>query len=107
MRMFLGLIVMALVGLSLNVGAEPAGGRQIFDKWCVHCHAAGPANAGTVSLSRSRGADYAVLTDRTDLTAAYIKVVVRNGLKQMPSFRLLEISDEQLDSLASYLTQHP
>jgi len=106
MRTLFAFIAMVLAGFSLNLGAEPASGRHIFDQWCVHCHAAGPANAGTVSLSRSRGADYSILTDRIDLTAAYIKVVVRTGIKQMPSFRLLEISDEELESLANYLTQH-
>ena len=98
--------LMLLAGLAFNVGAESDSGQQVYEKLCVHCHAQGPGNAGTQSLQR-RGIGDAVLVDRKDLSAVYIKTIVRSGIKQMPSFRLTEISDDELDKLADYLSQHP
>ena len=78
-------------------------GQRVYDKWCIHCHAAGPGNPGTQRLALDRGADKAVITARNDLPFAYIREVVRTGLKEMPSFRHTEISDVELDALGEYL----
>jgi hypothetical protein len=45
------------------------------------------------------------LEKRKDLSAGYIRSVVRNGLFEMPPFRPTEITDAQLTELANYLAK--
>jgi (+)-pinoresinol hydroxylase len=107
------LIVMLLVApLSRNAIAQDqtlAHGKQVFDLWCSACHKRlNPGDlpvAGTSSLQRKYGdTKPAALEQRTDLTAANIRVIVRHGLKSMPASRKTEISDADLDALVAYLT---
>jgi Cytochrome C oxidase, cbb3-type, subunit III len=44
-----------------------------------------------------------LLTNRTDLTADYVKSVVRMGKMAMPPQTRVDISDAELESVASYL----
>lgn len=76
---------------------------KIFDKWCSDCHstAEGP---GSLALQRKyRGNLPAILQQRSDLRQDYVKLVVRQGISFMPSFRKTEISDADLALLAAYL----
>lgn len=88
-------------------GEDPARpamtGKQIFDAQCSYCHAAGEEHPGTFQLGTTRGADYAVLEAREDLTSDYVKYIVRNGLNGMPTFKPTVITDAELDALARYL----
>jgi mono/diheme cytochrome c family protein len=91
------------------VSAEPAAvppGKVLFDRHCAFCHAAGAGNAGTMRLTEVRGAAKAVLEERTDLDPAYIKVVVRQGLVEMPPYRQTEIDNTQLEQLVRYLVRN-
>jgi len=97
-------IVLPLLLAHQVTGAGEVRGKDAFDKWCVHCHGEGPGNAGTLRLAIDRGAEKALLEGRKDLTAAYIKLIVRSGKNQMPGYRLLEINDEDLAYLADYLS---
>ena len=94
-------------------------GHEIFEKWCAGCHNPNPALqkhggglvgqvfAGTYTLEqRYKGTKPAALEQRTDLTSDFIKYTVRHGLNMMPRSRKTEISDSDLDALATYLTQH-
>ena len=45
----------------------------------------------------------ALLEQRKDLTADYVRVIVRRGLFEMPPFRPSEISDQDLSQLSLYL----
>jgi (+)-pinoresinol hydroxylase len=82
--------------------AEPSG-KDVYEKWCLPCHRAG--QVGTVQLQlRYKDAVPAVLTERTDLQPALIRVLVRKGGLVMPIFRKTEISDAELEALATYLT---
>ncbi|MCG4454905.1 cytochrome c [Pseudomonas sp. MMS21-TM103] len=85
--------------------SEPAHrGKQIYDQWCVICHAAAPRMPGTASLEAKYGGSLpAALEDRTDLAPAFIKYFVRNGVLIMPSFRKTEITDADLELLVDYL----
>lgn len=95
------------------MAAEPPAtdkGKAVFDLWCAACHKVlGPRDmpvAGTSSLERNyKGSKPAALEQRTDLAPEYIKFVVRNGVKSMPFSRKTEISDQDLDALAAYLTR--
>ncbi|EIZ77201.1 cytochrome c class i [Novosphingobium sp. Rr 2-17] len=88
------------------LAARPAQmtGKQVYAKWCGDCHTRedGP---GTLALQRKyQGDPPALLERRADLSPDYVKVVVRQGISFMPSFRKTEISDAELALVAAYLT---
>lgn len=98
--------------------AAPTGtatnGKVVYDKWCAPCHGpVGPGRGsapgmlpGTAALTvKHKGRAPAVLTERTDLTAGFIRLVVRQGLFGMPITRKTEISDAELEDVVAYLTR--
>ncbi len=79
-------------------------GQNTYQKWCSDCHTP-PTGPGSIALQRKyNGNPSAILLQRTDLTAEYVKLAVRNGVSFMPSFRKTEITDAELAQLAGYLT---
>ena len=91
-------------------------GREVFQQRCAACHNAIPKDgigppylppmAGTQALqARYKGAKPAELEQRTDLTADFVKAIVRSGLNSMPFFRPTELSDDDLSALGAYLTR--
>ena len=80
-------------------------GRVIFELHCAGCHDPGPAHAATKQLALVRGEDKAVIMQRKDLTADYIKYIVRDGLLEMPPFRPTDINNAELDNLATYIVE--
>jgi mono/diheme cytochrome c family protein len=78
-------------------------GEAIFDLHCAGCHDPGTAHAATKQLALVRGNDKAIIRQRADLSPDYIKLVVRDGLLEMPPFRPTEINAEELDSVAMYI----
>jgi mono/diheme cytochrome c family protein len=97
------LAVLTLLTSGIANSAEPSG-QAVYEKWCLPCHRAG--QVGSVQLQqRYKGAIPAVLTERTDLQPALISVLVRKGGQVMPIFRKTEISDVELEALATYLTK--
>jgi mono/diheme cytochrome c family protein len=99
----LGLLV--LTSLQVAAAADWTAGKRVFENRCAQCHAPGVGHPGTQQLGWTRGDNRAVLEQRSDLTAAYISVVVRNGLAEMPAFRPTEINPTELRQLAQYLTR--
>jgi (+)-pinoresinol hydroxylase len=78
-----------------------------YQKYCSACHGEGVGRPGTMALqAKYKGAEPALLDERTDLTPELIKTYVRNGISVMPSFRKTEISDAELDAIALYLTRN-
>jgi (+)-pinoresinol hydroxylase len=94
---------------STTASAQPASelppGKAVFDRWCAECHAPGHGHPGTQQLGWTRGEKFAVLEQRKDLAADYVKLVVRRGLVEMPPYRPTEISDAELAQLAAYLAR--
>lgn len=88
-------------------GSAAERGAAVFNNWCSACHSRGPLNApGTTSLqNKYQGSVPAALEDRTDLTPELVSFFVRNGVATMPQFRKTEVSDADLDALASYLSK--
>jgi mono/diheme cytochrome c family protein len=80
-------------------------GKAVFEKHCSHCHAPGPSHPGTLMLSVTRGEAFSVLEQRRDLSADYVKMIVRHGQKTMPGFKPTTITHPELDALAGYLGQ--
>lgn len=79
-------------------------GADLYAYHCGACHDEGDGHPGTMRLGLRSGAAQAVLLERNDLTADYVKTVVRQGLQMMPPFRPTEISAGELDALAAYIT---
>ena len=89
---------------SLPVEAQKA--PDVYEKWCTPCHGAGDNKPGTISAGALyKGSKPAVLAERTDLTAAGIRSVVRTGMYIMPRFRKTEVSDAELDTIVAFLTR--
>ena len=78
-------------------------GERVFQQWCVHCHGEDNSGPGTLRLAWDKGEDKSLLTERDDLNREYVRVVVRRGLDEMPSFRITEISEAELNALADFL----
>lgn len=108
-------------------GAAPAG-KVMYDRFCAACHsgppppppggAKGPPKGnpmggggprmppGTAELMVKYGNDVpADLEQRTDLSAETVTYFVRNGSGVMPAIRKTELSDENLKSIAEYLSR--
>jgi mono/diheme cytochrome c family protein len=80
-------------------------GKQVFDKSCASCHAAGNRMPGTASLAaKYNGSIPAALEERKDMNPDFIRYFVRNGVLIMPPFRKSEVSDAELAALAAYLS---
>jgi mono/diheme cytochrome c family protein len=107
-------VALALVMTSLVTGdlvaaeARPNVGKQVYDKWCAPCHAPGPDHPGTTALDALyKGSKPGALIERTDLTPPVIRQFVRKGVSVMPFFRKTEISDAELEALATFLSKAP
>jgi mono/diheme cytochrome c family protein len=85
------------------VAADTPSGKAIFERNCAACHAPGPGHPGTQRLAQLRGAAQSALEQRTDLDPAYVRIVVRQGLVEMPPWRPTELGDAELHELADYL----
>jgi mono/diheme cytochrome c family protein len=84
---------------------QPRGFIQ-FQRSCQVCHGSGEGKPGSRALAaKYKGSVPALLEERRDLQAPYIKQVVRQGLTVMPLFRKTELSDADLDAIAAYLTR--
>ena len=92
-------------------GDRLAGGRDgaaLFSNHCGACHL--PGSMGTNLLTKQRIAagqppETALLARRADLTADYVKAVVRNGKMAMPRLSRVEVTDAELDAIAAYLSK--
>ena len=96
------------IGARVLAQQQPAPERapQVYEKWCTPCHGAGDNKPGTISAGALyKGSKPAVLAERTDLTAAGIRSVVRKGMYIMPRFRKTEVSDAELDTIVAFLTR--
>ena len=107
--------VLAATGLAAKTADRPradypvaaaraqSDGEAIFLARCQYCHVEmGP---GTITLGKRLGKDKALLAQRTDLTAPYIKGIVRHGFNTMPALTRPEVSDAELEEIAAYLTR--
>jgi mono/diheme cytochrome c family protein len=110
------LALFAAVTASAQTAPLEKNGKAVFNKWCTPCHGgeapktgmfATGALPGTLALGvKYQGKFPAVLEQRTDLTPALIKTVVRRGLYGMPITRKTEISDAELDDVVVYLIRN-
>jgi mono/diheme cytochrome c family protein len=98
-------IVLALVAAAISgpaLASEPDG-KALFTRECGICHLQG--GTGTFMLARRLGDANALLEARRNLTAPYVKRVVRYGLNSMPRFTRAELPNSDLDAVTAYLTR--
>lgn len=100
----------ALLGLCVSghaqetpKGDSQAQGKILFDARCGICHAKG--GIGTFMLGKRLGEDHSLLATRTDIPAALVEHVVRNGINSMPVFTRVELTDAELKMISAYLTR--
>lgn len=86
---------------------KPGGdGKVLFEVHCGYCHLAG--GMGTNLLTKQQvmagnAPDKGLLANRTDLTRDYVKAVVRMGKGAMPQQTKVDLTDPELEAVASYL----
>lgn len=81
-------------------------GKTLFEYHCGYCHLTG--GMGTNLLTKQRMAagetpDKGLLVNRTDLTADYVRQVVRMGKNAMPPQTRVDLTDAELGAVAAYL----
>jgi mono/diheme cytochrome c family protein len=93
----------------LPAGDRLAGGKDgavLYSNRCGACHLVG--GMGTNLLTKQRmmlgePPEQGLLTNRTDLTQTYVKLVVRQGKLAMPPLSRVEVTDAELDAIATVL----
>ena len=93
-----------LLSVTPRTASAELTGEQVFNRNCVQCHGDSNEAVGTLQLARTRGKDKALLTERKDLPAEYVRIVVRHGLRAMPPFAPSDLNDAQLQALTEFLT---
>lgn len=83
--------------------ARQRAGKVWFETSCSYCHDEGHHAARL--LSKRLGKDNALVSQRNNLTATYIRYVVRHGVMSMPWYRRSELPDPDLDTIVDYLTR--
>jgi len=78
-------------------------GKKFFHARCGYCHLTG--GTGTIMLGRRLGKDRALLEERADLTAEYVKKITRVGINGMPPHTRIEVPDSELDLIAAYIAR--
>lgn len=108
-RYWLGALWAAVTAACVHAEDRPAAaaaspGEALFLARCGLCHL--ERGTGTIMLGRRLGPDHALLAERTDLRAEYVRAIVRAGVNSMPALTRVEVDDADLDAIASYLS-HP
>jgi hypothetical protein len=97
------LVCACMTGVSAqDVGQDVRTDAETYFYECGYCHL--PGGTGTVMLGRRLGDDSALLAERDDLTADYVRFVVRNGLVSMPPLTRVELTEGELEKVVSFLT---
>jgi (+)-pinoresinol hydroxylase len=109
------LVLVLTCGLGLVCGPafaqdgsdKQAAGRAVYTKWCAPCHDPGVTHPGTHALTvKYQGVKSGVLLEWKDLSPDTVKYLVRHGISVMPQFRQTEISDQELEALAEFLSRN-
>jgi len=78
--------------------------QALYAQRCGMCHQT-IGMAVNILARRPDDASKGVLEDRKDLSAAFVRSVVRSGIANMPRISRGEVSDAELAVIASYLSQ--
>lgn len=79
-------------------------GKALFAERCGMCHQTIGMAVGILSR-RPGDASGGLLEQREDLSAAFVRTVVRTGIMNMPRMPRAEVSDAELAAIANYLSR--
>ena len=83
-------------------------GAALFSHHCGYCHLMGGMGTNLLTkqmIAAGQPPQTALLSNRTDLDADYVKSVVRMGKVAMPRISRAEVTDAELDAIAAYLAK--
>ncbi len=86
--------------------ASGRNGEALFSNRCGACHLGGGMGTNLLTKQRMMAGEppeTGLLANRTDLTAEYVKAVVRQGKVAMPRLSRTEVTDAELAAIASWL----
>jgi len=97
--------------------AQPAGdrlqpgrdGKAVFEHSCGYCHFPGGMGSNLLTkqmMMMKRPPSDGILSNRRDLTADYVKAVVRGGKGAMPAQTRVDLTDAELNAVAAYLARN-
>jgi mono/diheme cytochrome c family protein len=81
-------------------------GEALFSHRCGACHLAAGMGTNLITgqqVKAGQPPDKGLLANRDDLTADYVKTVVRAGKGAMPRQTRVDITDAELDKVAAFL----
>lgn len=94
--------------LALAATASPAAdapdGKTLYTQRCGMCHQTIGMAVGILAR-RPADASKGLLEDRSDLSAVFVRTVVRVGIGNMPRVARGEVSDPELALIADYLAK--
>ncbi len=86
---------------------KPGGdGEVLFEVHCGYCHLNGGMGTNLLikqQMVAGNPPEKGLLSNRDDLTADYVKTVVRMGKGAMPQQTKVDVTDAELDAVAKYL----
>ncbi|MDQ2639899.1 MAG: cytochrome c [Pseudomonadota bacterium] len=97
----------AAMALILTAGASAANapdGKALYHERCGMCHQTIGMAVGILSR-RPADESKGFLEDRKDLSATFVRTVVRTGIANMPRMPRGEVSDAELQAIADYLAK--
>ena len=86
--------------------AASSNGEAIYSNRCGSCHLPGGMGTNIVTVQQIKAGkppENGLLTNRDDLTAEYVKQVVRNGKVAMPPISRVEVTDAELGAITTFL----
>lgn len=97
------LALIASLALATTVFAAEPNDEALFVDRCGACHL--EQGMGTNTLMSRVGPERALLAERSDLTAAYVQLAVRQGIGRMPFLTRVDVTDDELEAIAGYLSR--
>ena len=99
-RLFLFMMIFSSLNTS-HAASDGLNGEALFVEKCAMCHR--ERGMGTGLLARRM--ETALLEERTDLNSQAVIIMARMGIGNMPRISRGEVSDEQLQAIADYLSK--
>jgi mono/diheme cytochrome c family protein len=89
---------------AVGLAGQAPDGKALYRERCGMCHQTIGMAVGILSR-RPNDPSKGFLEDRADLSAAFVRTVVRTGIMNMPRMARGEVSDAELAAIASYLAR--
>lgn len=81
-------------------------GKALFEVHCGYCHLVGGMGTNLLTKQQMMAGnppENGLLSNREDLTADYVKAVVRMGKGAMPQQTKVDLTDAELEAVSKYL----